>query len=526
VVAIFIDITERKKAQQIIEEARAYAENIVETMREPLIVLNTDLKIISANRAFYQTFKVGHKETESQFIYDLGNRQWDIPKLRTLLEEILPKNNIFDDYEIEHNFETIGPKIMLFNARRLATMQMILITIEDITERKKAEEKIKEAANTKAAFTSKVSHELRTPLTAMKEGIALVLDGLAGDINEEQKELLGIAKKNVDRLTRLINDVLDFQKLDSGKMKFNLEANDVNQIVNDVYKIMVLPSKNGEPDFLLELDENLPKARFDSDKITQVLTNLVNNAMKFTEKGNITIKTSKTEDAVQVSVYDTGCGIRKEDLPKLFDSFAQLGNGGQRKTGGTGLGLIISKEIVEQHGGRIWVESEPGRGSKFMFTIPICCSEGLLKKYINDGIRQASKNDTKMSLILISIADFDKLEQKLPHEKITSTLKDIEAILDNDLSRGRSKPNQVTDTVFRFSNEIFIVLAKCGKENIPVVKERLEQKLDEYLADKNLADKIKLFFGCVTYPDDAVTSEELIKKARELHPIVSTALSA
>lgn len=248
--------------------------------------------------------------------------------------------------------------------------ERILAIVRDITDRKKAQEELKEAAKTKSAFTSKVSHELRTPLTAMKEGIALVLDGLAGDINEEQKELLGIAKKNVDRLTRLINDVLDFQKLDSGMMKFNLEANDVNQIVNDVYKMMVLPAKNAGLNFLLELDENLPKVKFDSDKITQVLTNLVNNAMKFTEKGNITIKTSKTEDAVQVSVSDTGYGIKKEDMPKLFDSFAQLGNGGQRKTGGTGLGLAISKEIVEQHGGRVWVKSEPGRGSKFMFTIP------------------------------------------------------------------------------------------------------------------------------------------------------------
>jgi GGDEF domain-containing protein len=130
-----------------------------------------------------------------------------------------------------------------------------------------------------------------------------------------------------------------------------------------------------------------------------------------------------------------------------------------------------------------------------------------------------------MSLVLISIADFDKLKQKLSQEKITSTLKDVESILENDLHRGKGRPNRITDTVFRFSNEIFIVLANCSKENIPVVKERLEQKLDDYLADKNLVDKIKLFFGCVTYPDDAVTGEELIKKARELHPIVSTALS-
>jgi two-component system CheB/CheR fusion protein len=525
VVAIFIDITEHKKAQQIIEEARAYAENIVETMREPLIVLDTDLKVISANRSFYQTFKVNHKETQGRLIYDLGNRQWGIPKLRKLLEEILPKNNTFDNYEIEHDFETIGPKTMLFNARRLATMRMILITIEDITERKKAEEKLKETMKMKSDFISMVSHELRTPLTVIKEGIALVTDGSAGEINEEQKEMLGLSKKHVDRLAKLINDVLDFQKLEAGRMKNDAQPNDINEIVRDVYETMTLAARDRGVDLLLELDDGLPRVGFDNDKITRVLTNLADNAMKFTEKGNIVIKTSKKKGMIHVSVSDTGCGIKKKDLSRVFGRFEQLSSGGERKAGGTGLGLAICKGIIEQHNGEIWVDSVFGKGSKFTFALPIYNIEEPFRKYVNDGIKEASTNNTGMSLVLVSIADFDKLKQKLSREKITSTLKDVEAILENDLHRGKGRPNRITDTVFRFSNEIFIVLANCGKKDIPAVKERLEQKLDEYLAVKNLADKVKLFFGCVTYPDDAVTSEELIKKTKELHPIVSAALS-
>jgi len=400
--------------------------------------------------------------------------------------------------------------------------QVCLISMSDITNRRKAEESLKETMRIKSDFTSTVSHELRTPLTAVKEGIALVLDGLAGDINEEQKELLGIAKKNVDRLARLINDVLDFQKLDSGKMKFNLEANDINQIVKDIYETMVSPAKATGLDILLELDERLPKTTFDSDKITQVLTNLVNNAMKFTEKGNITIKTSKTEDAVQVSVSDTGYGIRKEDMPKLFNSFEQLGNGGDRKTGGTGLGLAICKGILERHNGEIWVDSVFGKGSKFTFTLPIYSTEGLLKKYINDGIREASKNDTKMSLILMSISDFDKLKQKLSNKKINSTLEDMKALLENSV---RHSPHRATDAVFKLSGEVFVVLANCDKENSLRVKERLEQELDGYLTGQNLGDKIKLFLGCAAYPDDATTSEDLTKKARELQPMASVASS-
>jgi two-component system CheB/CheR fusion protein len=340
--------------------------NLLNSISMPVVMMGTDLVIRRITPQAEKSLNiissdVGRPISKIKLNIDIP----DFEKiLLNVIESLHPKTLEIKDKENNWYSVYIRPYRTLENK-----IDGVVAIFIDITENKKAEEGIKEAAKMKSDFTSNVSHELRTPMTAMKEGIDLVLDGLAGDINEEQKELLGIAKKNVDRLTRLVNDVLDFQKLDSGKMKFNLEADDVNQIVNDVYKMMAFPVRNMGLDILLELDQNLPKAKCDRDRITQVLTNLVNNAMKFTEKGNITIKTSKTEDAVQVSVSDTGYGIKKEDMSKVFDLFEQLNNGGQRKTGGTGLGLAISKEIVEQHGGRIWVESEPDKGSKFMFTL-------------------------------------------------------------------------------------------------------------------------------------------------------------
>jgi GGDEF domain-containing protein len=145
-----------------------------------------------------------------------------------------------------------------------------------------------------------------------------------------------------------------------------------------------------------------------------------------------------------------------------------------------------------------------------------------LKKSINDGIREASKNDTKMSLILMSIGDFDKLKQKLSHEKINSTLEDMEALLENSV---RHSPYRATDAVFKLSSDVFVVLADCDKQNTLRVKERLKQKLDGYLTGQNLGDKIKLFFGCATYPDEASTDEDLIKKAKELQATASVAPS-
>ena len=242
---------------------------------------------------------------------------------------------------------------------------------KEIIERKKTEEKMRQAMEIKSQFVSTVSHELRTPLTALKEGIRLVVQEKTGKLNDEQKEFLGLAKRNVDRLAILINDVLDFQKLEAGRANFTLNENDINGVVKDLYDTMAPAIKCTELDFVLKLEDNLPKVKFDSDKIEQVLTNMVTNAIKFTEKGNITIATSKRENVIQVSVSDTGCGIRKEDLPKVFYEFEQLDKGGDRKTGGAGLGLAISKAIIEQHRGKICVESECAKGTTFHFVLPI-----------------------------------------------------------------------------------------------------------------------------------------------------------
>src|SRR4030043_1223383 len=142
-------IAERKRVEQTFEKAQKYTESIVETIREPLLVLASDLRVISANHSFYDTFKVTPKETTGNLIYNLGNRQWDIPRLRTLLEDILIKNNKFDNYEVEHVFSNIGHKIMLLNARRIIQKeigsQMILLAIEDITERREIENGLEKA---------------------------------------------------------------------------------------------------------------------------------------------------------------------------------------------------------------------------------------------------------------------------------------------------------------------------------------------------------------------------------------------
>lgn len=246
-----------------------------------------------------------------------------------------------------------------------------MIVIDDITDRKKAEEKLKETMELKSQFISTVSHELRTPLGCMKEAIAIVSEGLAGQINEKQRDFLDIARRNVDRLSTLINNVLDFQKLDAGKMRLDMQENDIAKVVEEVYQAMACLARKKVIDLSLELADKLPKARFDSSKIIQILTNLVSNALKFTpENGRVSISVSRLGEELVLRVSDTGLGIPKESLPKIFERFYRVYRPG-KEIPGTGLGLSIVRKIVVLHGGRIEVESEINKGTSFIVFLPL-----------------------------------------------------------------------------------------------------------------------------------------------------------
>jgi PAS domain S-box-containing protein len=237
--------------------------------------------------------------------------------------------------------------------------------IRDITERKQAEEKFKETMELKSKFISTVSHELRTPLAALKEGLGIVLDEVVGEINEKQRKFLEIAARNVDRLTALINDVLDFQKLQAGKVNLDIRDNNIGQIVSEVHETMALFAQKNKVELISELPEDLPTAKFDRAKITQVLTNLLSNAIKFTpEQGMASVNVRHQNEELVISVHDTGMGIPKNELPKIFERFYRVKRP-EKQTPGTGLGLAAVHKIVMMHGGRIEVESEIDQGTTF-----------------------------------------------------------------------------------------------------------------------------------------------------------------
>jgi PAS domain S-box-containing protein len=264
----------------------------------------------------------------------------------------------------------VDVSLSVFNNPEDETMRSIAI-IRDVTERRKAEEKLKETMEIKSQFISTVSHELRTPLAAMKEGIAIVLDEVTGRINGKQKKFLDIAKRNVERLENMINNILDFQKLEAGNIGFHIQNNDIKQVSLEVHETMTLYAEKNGVKLLFELADNLPEAKFDHDRIVQVLINLLGNAIKFSPKGGrACLNVQYRNEELVISISDTGVGIPQKEFSKIFERFYRVEQQ-REEVQGTGLGLSIVHKIVIGHGGRIEVESEVGHGSTFTVFLPL-----------------------------------------------------------------------------------------------------------------------------------------------------------
>ncbi len=348
-----LDVTEQKKVQAKIKSlAKFPSENPL-----PVLRISEKGEVLYANEAA--------KPFCQKWNCNIGGI------LESQLEVFKVITDSFKLGQVKNVELAIGDKVFIFAIVPVVGENYVNMYGFDITEPKITEQKLFKAMDMKSHFVSMVSHELRTPLAAIKDGVEIVLDRMLGDINQEQEKFLNIAKSNADRLGRLVDEVLDFQKLGAGKFELDIKENDMNLLAKDVKNMMAKMAEDKSLNFELELDNRLPVVKFDKDKITQVVLNLVNNSIKFTEQGHVKILTSLGDNFIQLSVEDTGPGIKKEDLGKLFAEFEQVPITQEIKTTGTGLGLAICKEIIGMHNGKIWAESIPGKGSVFSFILPI-----------------------------------------------------------------------------------------------------------------------------------------------------------
>lgn len=486
VVITFVDVTEQKKASQEIDEERAYAEGIVATLRSPLIILNKNFHVVSASRSFYTTFKTTAEETEGKYISEIGNGQWNIPRLLELLETILPEKGEFTDFEVEHTFRDIGHRTMLLDAREIERLhdseRLILLAIEDITiwnklekDRIQTEKKystiVKQSiagilkidlsgkiifANTKfceilgyneeellqknfseliyeddfALYSKKIkalrknsvgyaiekrmvrkdgsiiwtsnfnspilndtdgleavsiisidisqqkvlerqkdefigvaSHELKTPLTSIKGYTELLMEADTEGGKSESTPLIEKLNTQVNRLNKLVYDLLDTTRIAEGKFSLHYSTFDLNAFIKERTSEIQITTPNHK---LSVKTGKIAKVYADIERIGLVLSNLITNAAKFSPEANlVVITTVDTKKGVKVTVRDFGMGLATKEREKVFERFYRVESSGS----GFGLGLSISRDIINLHGGTIGVENAD-KGSLFYFTIP------------------------------------------------------------------------------------------------------------------------------------------------------------
>jgi signal transduction histidine kinase len=230
---------------------------------------------------------------------------------------------------------------------------------------------VAEASKHKSQFLANMSHELRTPLNAILGYTELILDNIYGEMPEKARTVLERLEANGRHLLGLINDVLDLSKIEAGQLTLSLDDYSLGDLVHGVVSAVEPLAAEKRLAFKAEVAPDLPVGRGDGRRLSQVLLNLVGNALKFTDQGEVAIRAAATNGAFMIAVCDTGPGIAAADQTKIFEEFQQADSSITRKKGGTGLGLSIAKRIIEMHGGRIWVESERGKGSTFYFTLPV-----------------------------------------------------------------------------------------------------------------------------------------------------------
>lgn len=488
---------ERKRSEALLRKYNTQKEQILSSITSILIGVSPEGIITHWNPMAEFTFGIPAIEALNQHITQCG-----IAFIMKAMDECREKGRPvrLDDVRYERSDgqeRLLGFSLIPVRGESDAPSEFLLFGA-DITARKQIEQ-------LKSEFISTVSHEFRTPLAIIKEGISQVLDGICGGINRPQEETLTISLQAIDRLTRLVDGLLDISRIEAGRIELKKDMVDIGSMAREIHDSFKTRARSKGIELKLNVPE-MPVAIYaDKDKVLQILTNLTGNALKFTEKGYVEIAVADKGDAVECSVSDTGKGIAKEDLGKVFDKFQQFARAIGPGEKGTGLGLAICKGLTEAHEGRIWLESALGSGTRAVFTLPKHKAVKVFKDYLSNRLKESVKKDAPLSVIAFRVENLSLVKEKIRADKLRLLMDLLEQIIKKNL-------HMLSDKVVRDDDAIWMVLPETRKKEAVQVAERILHVMNEEYGDP-AEERVKIAYRCIGFPEDGTAERILADKA-------------
>lgn len=367
------------------------------------------------------------------------------------------------------------------------------------TEEKKRLERLRQE------FVSTVSHELRTPLTVIREGVSQVFEGLRGDINDLQRRALDLSLTGIDRLGRIIDDLLDLSKMEAGKVTLQRDRLDLCQLARDVAAEFQSLAEDRHIDLRVTTPAGPVVLFAGRDRLIQVFTNLLNNAFKFTEKGSIELQITPYDNHVECIVRDSGVGMTTEESSRVFNKFEQLNRASVTGERGTGLGLSISKAIVELHKGRIRAESEgTGKGSCFIFDIPRLEARDVFREQVAASLKEVALRGGTLTAIVMEVKTISREPVELSR---------IEAVLDGLGDLVRKNSGRKTDFVVRGPQGVYVGLPSTIKREAFRVSERILRAFENNVEKQKLAGRLRMTPVLTSFPEDAAEEDLFVEQA-------------
>jgi len=495
----------------IINSLNQISDRLLEALKLRTIL---NYKALFEKKSIPFEIKIENLKIEKYVKYEFKEYDFSILRYDNMFSPINLSENFFGFIEIYRETEFSTEDATCFQT----LVQQVSLPLKSASlyeEIKKTNLKLERLERLKSEFISIVSHELRTPLTAIKNSLDILLSGKTGILNETMDKFINMAKRNVVRLSGIINDLLDLSKIEAGKMDFKFAVTKIEPVIEYVKASLDEMAKEKGISLVTRIEDNGSDIYADSHRLEQVLTNLVSNAIKFTnEGGKIDIHTQVLDAKelqyldsfepelkklkgkyVLVRVKDNGIGISQGDLARVFDKFAQIENSLSRKVGGSGLGLPIARQLLESHNGAVWCNSKPEKGSSFYFAIPVACKSNNFLLDFKQNLQKAKINNSSVALL------------KIKGEKAL-----VQDLLDENNLINKNYLNNSIEEIENDLKTVTMVIQDGDKFSVEFLKKKIEEYLNQH---GNLYPNCAILFSYGVYPDDGIDEGELISKVED-----------